>query len=212
MVDATLSITASRPVPATPVPPPPAFGRQLLSELNPLQYLPVVGTIYRATTGDTIPQTARIAGSLVLSALTGGPVGVALNVGSTLLEQLVGFDPETMGQRLLADIGIGSAPANAGHARTATQGGAVASAPASSAAAGPAAAVATNESSGQVSPGGSTGSVRAWTATQLAAYGISQGAGGTLTRGSLSGAEVLNTLELEQVTGTAVKADASAAA
>lgn len=34
----------------------------ILSDLNPLQYLPVVGTIYRALTGDTIPKPIREAG------------------------------------------------------------------------------------------------------------------------------------------------------
>ena len=29
---------------------------ELLSELNPLQYLPVIGTIYRSMTGDLIPE------------------------------------------------------------------------------------------------------------------------------------------------------------
>jgi hypothetical protein len=33
-----------------------SFG-DVLSALNPLQYLPVVGSIYRAVTGDTIPET-----------------------------------------------------------------------------------------------------------------------------------------------------------
>jgi hypothetical protein len=78
-----------------------------LSELNPLQYLPVVGTIYRAATGDTIPEAARIAGSSVVSFLTGGPVGLAISLGTTLVEKAAGIDPERMGQHVLASLGLG---------------------------------------------------------------------------------------------------------
>lgn len=93
---------------AAPAKPSNRFFRTLLSELNPLQYLPVVGTIYRAMTGDTIPEAARFAGSLVVSGLTGGPLGVAVNVGTTVLEHALGLDPERLGARLLADLGIGT--------------------------------------------------------------------------------------------------------
>lgn len=82
----------------------PSRFHEFLSELNPLQYIPVVGTIYRAITGDTIPETARIAGSLVVSGLTGGPVGVALNIGMTALEKITGVDPERIEQHLLASF------------------------------------------------------------------------------------------------------------
>ena len=54
---------------------------ELLTVLNPLQYVPVVGNIYRALTGDAPPEPVRIAGSLAFSALTGGPIGVAMYVG-----------------------------------------------------------------------------------------------------------------------------------
>ena len=86
MVAASLSISArDAPVagPAAPSEAQPSTFQQLLSELNPLQYVPVVGTIYRAVTGDTIPETARFAGSLVVSGLTGGPIGLAVNLGIT---------------------------------------------------------------------------------------------------------------------------------
>lgn len=82
------------------------FG-DFLSCLNPLQYLPVVGAIYRSVTGDTIPETVREAGSLVVSGLTGGPVGVAMSIGADLVERAVGFDQEKFSQQLLASIGIG---------------------------------------------------------------------------------------------------------
>ncbi len=87
------------------------FG-EVLSCLNPLQYLPVVGTIYRAVTGDTIPEPVREAGSLVVSGLTGGPVGVAVSLGVDLAEKAVGIDQEAMGQRVLAWLGIGHGAAS----------------------------------------------------------------------------------------------------
>ncbi len=205
MVDASLSISASRPQPvplpaATPslpaappaapaaaAPPAPSSFHVLLSELNPLQYVPVVGTIYRAVTGDTIPEAARFAGGLVVSGLTGGPVGIAMNLGTTLIERLVGIDPEKLGDRLLAELGIGHAtPAHAALAAAAppapeavpetvqpAAAGAVASAPVSSA--------------------------RAWSPAQLAAYGVTGGADGGLRRGTVSGADVLNSLELARI-------------
>ena len=67
---------------------------ELLSELNPLQYIPVVGTVYRALTGDVIPEAARVAGSLVVSGLAGGPVGVATSVALLAAEKATGVDPE----------------------------------------------------------------------------------------------------------------------
>jgi hypothetical protein len=154
----------------------PSFFHRLLSELNPLQYVPVVGTIYRAVTGDVISQEARFAGSLVFSGLTSGPLGLAINLGTTALERVTGIDPETIGTRLLADIGVG------GHA-PATQ--AVANAAGSA----PARAV----------PNPDTNTAKPWSAAQLSAYGVRQGAGGILARGAESGADVLNSLELTRL-------------
>ena len=98
------AVSAAIPAPAPADRHKSAF-HQLLSELNPLQYLPVVGTIYRAVTGDTIPEAARIAGSMVVSGLMGGPVGLAINVGTTLFEKASGIDPEQIGHRMLALLG-----------------------------------------------------------------------------------------------------------
>lgn len=150
----------------------PSMFHQFLSELNPLQYLPVVGTLYRAITGDTIPETARIAGSLVVSGLTGGPVGIAMNVGATALEHLLGIDPEKIGNRLLADIGIGGRSASTPAAHT--QASAL---PATSTPAQP----------------------KAWSSAQLLAYGVTCGPGGTIACGALRGADVLNSLELARL-------------
>jgi hypothetical protein len=147
-----------------------------LSELNPLQYLPVVGTIYRAVTGDTIPDTARMAGSLVVSGLTGGPVGVAVGIGTAIVERAAGIDTERLGRRLLARLGIG-------HGQPA--------APVAEAAA-PATPRALVKSATTAFSGG-------WSAAQLAAYGVQRSADGGLKQGSTVGADVLNGLELRRL-------------
>lgn len=82
--------------------------RGLLSDLNPLQYIPVVGAIYRAVTGDEGNPTLRFAASLGTSFALGGPVGV----GITIAEKVTGIDPEKIGRHLLAGLfhsGSGSA-------------------------------------------------------------------------------------------------------
>jgi hypothetical protein len=66
----------------------------VLSALNPLQYLPVVGTIYRAMTGDTINEGVRLAGSMLVSGLMGGPIGLATNIATTIAEKVTGIDPD----------------------------------------------------------------------------------------------------------------------
>jgi hypothetical protein len=66
----------------------------ILSAMNPLQYLPGVGTIYRALTGDVIPEALRRAGSMVVSAILGGPIGLGINIATTLVEKATGIDPE----------------------------------------------------------------------------------------------------------------------
>jgi hypothetical protein len=67
---------------------------QLLSAINPLQYLPVVGTIYRALTGDVIPEALREGGSMLVSGLLGGPIGIITSIATTLAEKATGIDPE----------------------------------------------------------------------------------------------------------------------
>ena len=74
---------------AWPVPAEGSFG-DVLRGLNPLHHLPVVGTIYRMVTGETIPTTMRIAGA----ALVGGPLGM-LGAGLFgLLEELIRMGPD----------------------------------------------------------------------------------------------------------------------
>lgn len=62
--------------------------KDVLDTVNPLQQLPVVGSLYREVSGDTIGPLARLAGGFLL----GGPLGfmaAAVNAG---LEMATGED------------------------------------------------------------------------------------------------------------------------
>lgn len=78
----------------------------VLSALNPLQYLPVVGTIYRAVTGDRVAEPMRIMGSIVASGLMGGPLGLALSAGSALVQHLTGIDLDHVTHDVLEAVGL----------------------------------------------------------------------------------------------------------
>ncbi|HTB47262.1 MAG TPA: hypothetical protein VK741_26830 [Acetobacteraceae bacterium] len=151
----------------------------VLSALNPLQYLPVIGTIYRAVTGDQIPEAVRRIGSLVVSGLLGGPIGVAVNLAVMVAEKLTGVDLDQTGQKLLA----GSAPA----ARPADN-----PAPAS----GPVPVVHADTAA----PPASAPS-QPWSPAQLAAYGVTTTGDSMLKLANLTGADVLNALELLRIQG-----------
>lgn len=64
-----------------------SFG-DLIDAINPLHHIPVVGTIYRAITGDKIRPEARIIGGAVF----GGPIGMGLAAADTILESETGKD------------------------------------------------------------------------------------------------------------------------
>ena len=59
--------------------------------LNPLQHVPVVGMIYRAATGETLPATMRVAGAGVF----GGPLGMIGAGLMSLFEAIVQMRPDT---------------------------------------------------------------------------------------------------------------------
>jgi hypothetical protein len=59
-----------------------------LSVINPLQHIPVVSSIYRWVTGDTIKPAARVIGG----ALYGGPIGLATAAFNAIVEQVKGSD------------------------------------------------------------------------------------------------------------------------
>jgi hypothetical protein len=79
---------------ATPMAPQPADWdvrhvgfHDVLSALNPLQYLPGVGMIYPAVSGDEIHPALKIAVAGAASFLIGGPIGlVAAMIGAVAIE------------------------------------------------------------------------------------------------------------------------------
>lgn len=74
---------------ATPPKKEESFGfLDLLDVINPLQHLPVIGTIYRAVTGDEIKPAARIIGDTAF----GGVVGAATAIADTAIEASTGKD------------------------------------------------------------------------------------------------------------------------
>src|SRR6185312_9653903 len=145
---------------------------QVLSALNPLQYLPVIGTIYRAITGDTIPEPVRRIGSLIASALLGGPIGIAINLGLLAAEKATGIDIDSSAQALLRGEPVNAAAPNAGEDAAAP---AVEDAP-------------TPEPVRQP-----------WSPVQLAAYGVTTATSGSMRLDGLEGADVLNALELSRI-------------
>ncbi len=160
--------------------------QELLSDLNPLQYIPIVGTIYRALTGDTIPDSVRAIGSLAVSGLMGGPIGLVTNLAFLGIEKAIGVDPEKIGQDLLASLGI------KGH-------DAITPSPSNT----------PNESldlqtafklQEPVAP-------IAWSPSQLLAYGVTTDGAGLLRRGNLQGSDVLNDMALENYTHATSRID-----
>ena len=64
---------------------------QVLSAMNPLQHVPVIGRIYRAATGDDIPAPLKIAGAGIF----GGPLGMIGAAVGELLITLFTLSPDT---------------------------------------------------------------------------------------------------------------------
>lgn len=60
----------------------------LLDIINLFQQLPVVSTLYRESTGDGISTAARLAGG----ALLGGPIGFAVALVNSIIEETSGKD------------------------------------------------------------------------------------------------------------------------
>ncbi|MFO0388113.1 MAG: hypothetical protein ACK502_00115 [Alphaproteobacteria bacterium] len=71
-----------------------SFG-DILDIVNPLQQLPVVSTLYRENTGETISTAARLAGG----ALLGGPIGFVASLINAIIEDASGKD---IGSHVLA--------------------------------------------------------------------------------------------------------------
>ena len=60
----------------------------LIDIVNPLQHIPLVGSLYRTLTGDTISSTARVAGAT----LYGGPLGMVAGAANVILAEANGAD------------------------------------------------------------------------------------------------------------------------
>jgi hypothetical protein len=92
--------TQAQAAAATPAGAGPGFSfHDLLSIINPLQHLPVIGTLYRAVTGDTIGTPEKIAGDTLYGGLWGAVASIAdaafekitgKNVGDTVLALFTG--------------------------------------------------------------------------------------------------------------------------
>lgn len=85
----------------------------ILHALNPLHYLPIIGTVYRAATGDVIPEPLRVGGSMLVSGLLSGPIGLIVNIAMTLAEKATGVDPEKIVAEQLRPAAEGGPPAGA---------------------------------------------------------------------------------------------------
>lgn len=67
----------------------------LLDVINPLQHIPVISSIYRALTGDTIDAAPRVLGG----ALFGGPIGAASAFVNAVVDETTGKD---LGEHVMA--------------------------------------------------------------------------------------------------------------
>ena len=71
-----------------------SFG-DLIDIVNPLQHLPIVGSVYRKVTGDDISAPSRIIGGSIF----GGPAGLVMALVNALTEEISGRD---LGQTVIA--------------------------------------------------------------------------------------------------------------
>ncbi|HAX91993.1 MAG TPA: hypothetical protein DCY07_07285 [Rhodospirillaceae bacterium] len=70
--------------------------------INPLQHIPVIGTIYRELTGDTIKPGVQVAGSIAFGLATGSVLLSAVSgIASAILEQKTGEEPTIQVARAL---------------------------------------------------------------------------------------------------------------
>jgi len=99
-VTATQTFGPSQPPPDKAAARNASFGfDDILDIINPLQHIPVVSTLYRKFTGDTMSPTAEIFGG----ALFGGVVGAVSSVADVLWTQATGKD---MGNTVYAWLGL----------------------------------------------------------------------------------------------------------
>lgn len=77
--------------------------------INPLHHLPVIGTIYRKLSGDSIKAMSNIIGG----AIFGGPVGAVSSTINAVVKSTSGKD---IAENALALVGIDAAPSASDHA------------------------------------------------------------------------------------------------
>jgi hypothetical protein len=159
-----------------------------LSAMNPLQYVPIVGTIYRAITGDVVSEPVREAGSLLFSGLLGGPIGLITNIATTIAEKITGIDPE----KIIAARFSPTAPPAIAQAGAPPPVAAAAQVGATT----PTADAAQAATPAPVADAAPIPTQLGLTPQQLAAYGVHSDASGNLSLGDIQGADVLNRLEL----------------
>jgi len=80
--------------------------RDFLDMINPLQHIPVVGTIYRAITGDELDPGSKMFGSTVL----GGPIGAVASVIDVIIKHNTGKDVGEHTIAMLTGSGAGDTP------------------------------------------------------------------------------------------------------
>lgn len=77
----------------------------IIDIINPLHHLPVIGTLYRKLSGDTIKPMANIIGGAVF----GGPVGAVSSTINVVAKSTTGKD---IAENALALVGIDAAPSS----------------------------------------------------------------------------------------------------
>jgi hypothetical protein len=89
-----------------------SFWQDVLDVVNPLQHLPVVGTVYRAITGDKMGDVEKVAGDT----LYGGPLGLVSSLADVAFEKITGksFEDTAMGW-----VGLGGSDTKTVEAATA---------------------------------------------------------------------------------------------
>ena len=89
-----------------------SFWQDVLDVVNPLQHLPVVGTVYRAITGDKMGDVEKVAGDT----LYGGPIGLVSSLADVAFEKITGnsFEDTAMGW-----VGLGGSDTKTVEAATA---------------------------------------------------------------------------------------------
>ena len=120
-----------------PEPPPQELSfKDLLAVINPLQHLPVVGSLYRELTGDVPHPAARVLGG----ALFGGAFGMFSAAINAIVEQATGKDLAQTAVALVRNGGVAEPAAD------------LAQAPAPSAASAPATTPTTDEAGDEAGP------------------------------------------------------------